>query len=34
MRKNLNTKIIVILAAVVDCVFGIVGIPHGVRRRR
>jgi preprotein translocase subunit SecD len=30
MRKNLNTKIIVILAALAVCVFGITGIPHGV----
>ncbi|AXC11627.1 Protein-export membrane protein SecD [Acidisarcina polymorpha] len=30
MRKNLNTKIIVILAALAICVFGITGIPHGV----
>jgi preprotein translocase subunit SecD len=30
MRKNLNTKIIVILAALAVCVFGITGIPHGI----
>ncbi len=30
MRKNLTTKIIVILAALAVCVFGIFGIPHGV----
>ena len=30
MRKNLNTKIIVILAAIAICVFGIVGVPHGL----
>ena len=30
MRKNLNTKIVVILAAIAICVFGIVGIPHGI----
>ena len=30
MRKNLNTKIIVILATIAICVFGIVGVPHGV----
>jgi preprotein translocase subunit SecD len=30
MRKNLNTKIIVILAALAVCVFGITGVPHGV----
>jgi len=30
MRKNLNTKIIVILAALIVCVFGITGIPHGI----
>lgn len=30
MRKNLNTKIIVILATIAICVFGIIGVPHGV----
>ena len=30
MRKNLNTKIIVILAAIAVCVFGIIGVPHGI----
>jgi preprotein translocase subunit SecD len=30
MSKNLNTKIIVIFAALAACVFGITGIPHGV----
>jgi preprotein translocase subunit SecD len=30
MRKNLNTKIIVIVAALAVCVFGIVGVPHGI----
>jgi preprotein translocase subunit SecD len=30
MRKNLNTKIIVILAALAVCVFGITGVPHGI----
>jgi len=30
MRKNLNTKIIVILAAVAICLFGIIGVPHGI----
>jgi preprotein translocase subunit SecD len=30
MSKNLNTKIIVILAAVAICIFGIVGVPHGI----
>src|SRR5271154_3163696 len=30
MRSNLRTKVIVIVAAVVICVFGIIGIPHGV----
>jgi preprotein translocase subunit SecD len=30
MRKNLNTKIIVILASIAICVFGIIGVPHGV----
>src|SRR5271154_984711 len=30
MRSNLRTKIIVIVAAVVICVFGIIGIPRGV----
>jgi len=30
MRKNLNTKIIVIVAALAVCVFGITGIPHGL----
>ncbi len=30
MRKNLNTKIIVILAAIAVCIFGIIGVPHGV----
>ncbi len=30
MRNNLNTKIIVILAAIAICVFGIIGVPHGV----
>ncbi len=30
MRNNLNTKIIVILAAVAICIFGIIGVPHGI----
>jgi len=30
MSKNLNTKIIVILAAVATCIFGIIGVPHGI----
>ncbi len=30
MRKNLNTKIIIILATVAICVFGMIGVPHGV----
>jgi preprotein translocase subunit SecD len=30
MRKNLNTKIIAILIGLAICVFGIIGIPHGV----
>ena len=30
MRKNLNTKIIVIFAALAICVFGITGVPHGI----
>ncbi len=30
MRKNLRTKVIVIVAALAICVFGIIGVPHGV----
>jgi preprotein translocase subunit SecD len=30
MRKNLNTKIIVILATIAIFVFGMIGVPHGV----
>src|SRR5271163_3393494 len=32
MRNNLRTKIIVILAAVATCIFGIIGVPHGITR--
>ena len=30
MSKNLNTKIIVIFATIAICVFGIIGVPHGI----